>query len=271
MVTPENGSDVCAPFTSLFSVSNTGVAMIELLRSDARLNFSLNLTPMSQFDVGDVNGDDLDGNLADHGEFGSYYSGPVAATIALKELLDQGMTNLINAQEAMQLVAEDLAEVFHTRENRGTYDEELYFGLKQYTDWRGASLEMTAERFPDYIRLRSLVEEQRHVAILGVSGSPGAYLTIDGFSGWRQGDNTYLVRVANPLTGTIQQVPWRDGATFSQVFFSGDWHTVDIAIHAYQQLDRLNPIIHDLYSIEMRGQCRYPLAPNTLPLGRYRL
>jgi hypothetical protein len=230
ILSPDNADDLCAPTTVRFTVPDEDATTVELYRFAGRWQYSVGLTPMSQLYVGDANGNNSDGNLASNGEFGSYYCGPVAATIALKSWSDRGITGLIASTETMETVAEQLAVYFDTRANKGTYDHDLLLGLQQYSAERGSPFDFVVRRLPDYFELRSLVENEQYVSILGVCGSPGAYVAVDGFTGWTQADGSYFVRVANPLTGTTQQMQWRDRYSFSEIFFNGGWHAVDIAI-----------------------------------------
>jgi hypothetical protein len=85
-------------------------------------------------------------------------------------------------------------------------------------------------RTPAYHDLRIWLEEQQRAVLLGVGGSPSIWLTLDGFSGWQLSDSTYSVSVADPLTGMVHGAIWRDGATWSEINFSGAWQRVDIMI-----------------------------------------
>jgi len=230
ITSPDNGDDICPPLDILMTSSDENLSFVEIHRSDAQLVYSLGLTPMSQYSVGDVDGDPLDGNLAINGEFGSYYSGPVAATMAIKTWSDRGITGLIAGSETIQTVAEHLAELFHTRANRGTYDEDLFCGLETYAVTHGNTLEFDVSRNPDYFTLRTWVEEQERVVILGLSGNPATFLTVDGFRDWDEPDGSHLVSVANPLSGTILHLPMRDYPSYSEIYFGGTWQRVDIMI-----------------------------------------
>ena len=127
-------------------------------------------------------------------------------------------------------VAESLAVAFQTRPCHGTYNEAVLSGLHSYSASKGGGFTFGYQRNPDYSDLRICVEDEEQVAMLGLGGNPGFWVTIDGFVGWKRADSTYSVSVANPLTGTTQSCSWRDSTGFSELYISGQWHRVDIMV-----------------------------------------
>jgi len=230
ITTPDNGEDICPPLSVIMTCADDNLSTVEMYRSEGRTEYSAGLTPMSQLIVGDANGNPLDGNLAVNGEYGTYYSGPVAATVALQAWADRGVTSLVSGSETMEMVAEQLAVLFSTRANTGTYDEDLYTGLAAYSASHGDNLELDFLRSPDYHSLRTWEEEEERIVILGLSGQPALYLTVDGFRGPTEPDSTHVVSVANPLTGTIQHLSWRDDTDYPEIAVNGTWQRVDVMI-----------------------------------------
>jgi len=226
---PQNGSKFCQPLTLLMNSLDENLSFIQVEEHDALPIYSAGLIPVSQFTAGDSNGNPSDGNSISSGEFGNYYSGPVTAAMALKLWESRGVAAgalLLSVQE----LSEQLAVDFRTRENFGTYDEFLYSGLNNYINEHGNILELNMLRHPRYLNLRDWVEEQQRAVLLGLSGPTGIWVAIDGFGGWQGQDGNYDIKIANPMSGSIEQLPFRDNGTYSELFFNSQWHRVDIMI-----------------------------------------
>ncbi|TET97034.1 MAG: hypothetical protein E3J26_00460, partial [Candidatus Zixiibacteriota bacterium] len=209
---PNNGSGFCSPLELLMTSSDEDLSFIEIYRHDAQTNYSAGLVTLDQSTLGDTNGNPGDGNHAANGEYGDYYCGPVAAAIAVKLWFDRGYEQLMKeGLDVMSIdtVAERLAEKFATRENFGTYDENLLAGLKEYSATHGNEITFDYRRNPDYFLLRGWIEEEERAVIIGLGGTPGVWLAVDGFSEWEQPDGSYLVRLSDPLTGTLMDVAMR--------------------------------------------------------------
>jgi hypothetical protein len=250
ITSPDNGDDICPPTTLVMSCADDNMSFVEVYRLAAALAYSADATPMSQESVGDNNGNTSDGNLAINGEFGTYYCGPVAATVALKIWADRGISGLVSGGNPMEAVAETLAEYFDTRTNMGTYDEDLYLGLAKYSRLHGDNLEFDFKRNPDYYQLRAWVEDEGRVVILGLSGNPALFVTVDGFEDWNPAGNSHTVLVANPASGTIQQVSMRDNATYSEIQLNGTWQRLDIMISV---LAKTWTVSHTALGVDFNG------------------
>lgn len=232
IVSPSNGDDFCTPLAVLMTTTDNNLAFVEVFRKQAKWAYSAGLTLMNQTTVGDVNGNGGDGNHAPS-EFGDYYSGPVAATIALKLWKDRGYTAPfmfgINPLP-MDSVAERIAGYCKTRPNKGTSDELLYSGLRDYLAARGDEFKLEAIRHPGYYTLRQWAEEEQRGVILGLGGNAGPWVAVDGFSQWKQSGNTWLVNVINPVTGSKEQMSMRPGALGGELLYLGTWHPIDMMI-----------------------------------------
>lgn len=233
ITSPNNGSDFCSPLELLMIISDEDLSFIEIYRHDAQTDYSAGLVTLDQSTLGDTNGNPGDGNHAANGEYGDFYCGPVAAAIAVKLWFDRGYELLMReGYEFMSIdtVAERLAEKFTTRENLGTYDENLLAGLREYSSTHGNKLTFDYHRNPDYFLLRGWVEEEERVVIIGLGGTPGVWLAVDGFSEWEQPDGSYLVRLSDPLTGTLVEVAMRTNLATNQVHYNGNWQSVDLMV-----------------------------------------
>lgn len=237
ILSPGKGSDFCDSLNVAMSCPDENMSYIEVYRKAGAATYHANLTILSQFAAGDNNGNPSDGNLASNGEFGDYYSGPVSAAMALKLWIDRGYSE-VGQQGASTLsmpeLAESLASRFKTRALRGTYDEQLILGLTSYLAAKGSQLKVDYTRNPDYFVIRQLAEEEERSVIIGVSGPSGYWLALEGFNGWRQGDSSFVVYAASPLTGAVEEIPVRSTVFgYSQIFFNSEWHRIDIAVSVY--------------------------------------
>ncbi len=178
---------------------------------------------------GDVNGNRNDGNYAANGEYADYYSGPVAAAAAINLWAARGYTTLIKDDIAGNLI-EDLSSRFRTRQNVGTFDEDLYRGLLDYGAEHGDIIKLENIRRPNYFTLRRLVEDEEQAVLLALGGKPGIWLIVDGFSGWKQTDNTYLVALGDPFTGVTELFDLRRTHSGSELNYAGHWQPIDLAI-----------------------------------------
>ncbi|MEW5995318.1 MAG: hypothetical protein AB1744_13130, partial [Candidatus Zixiibacteriota bacterium] len=233
VVSPSNGDYFCSPLNLLMNTSDENLSFVEVYRRNGVLNYSAGVATYDQSQAGDANGNPNDGNPVSNGEYGDYYSGPVAAALAIKLWSDRGYTQLMQLDGylmPLDTLVERLAALFKTRQNLGTYDEDLLAGLKAYTLPRGDLIAYDYYVNPDYFRLRTWVEEDERTVLIALGGTPGVWLTVDGFSDWEQPDGSYIVRVSNPLTGTVITVSMRDNLGANEVFLDGQWQRVDIMV-----------------------------------------
>ncbi len=228
ITTPDNGDDICPPMSVIMNSPDENLLFVQIYRTLAKTNYSAGLTGMSQTSVGDVNGNPSDGNYASNGEFGSYYSGPVAAAVATTLWQNRGLVS--GASSSIELITEEFASLFKTRENLGTRDDAMYAGLIAYSKQHGDNLNFELKRNPDYFQLRSWVEEEQRATIIGLSGGVAIYLAVDGFQDWLQPDNSFYVRVNNPHGGILEIFQMRKNGTNSELFYAGSWQVVDVMI-----------------------------------------
>lgn len=230
---PANGTIYCAPVDIEMSTNDENISFVEVQHREAQLFYSVGVVPMSQFEAGDANGNPSDGNRVSAGEFGDYYSAPAAAAMAAGVWSDRGYPGLVK-QGAVTMttaeVAEGFAVSFKTRESKGSYDEAVMAGLKSYSGSHGGGFEYEQKRNPNYSQVRIWIEDEERLVMLGLGGTPGFWVTMDSFAGWLRADSTYVVSVANPITGRLESVSWRDGAGYSEILVGGSWHRVDIMI-----------------------------------------
>ncbi|MGH8015880.1 MAG: dockerin type I repeat-containing protein, partial [Candidatus Zixiibacteriota bacterium] len=235
IVTPVNGQNFCPNVQLLISLFDEDISKVDAFIKKADTLYSLNLLQLTQSSYGDANGNPLDGNSNTNGEFGNHYSGPVAATQAIRVWYDRGYRQFMRQGSSdipIKDFVETMAMLFDTRAHRGTYDENLVDGLHRHLD-RFGIVDIGFQRGPAYFGIRTWVEDEERAVILGLSDNPGLWVAVDGFSGWKNSNNEFLVRIANPVTGTIEACPVRDISGNSEIQISGTWHSVDIMISVF--------------------------------------
>lgn len=228
--TPSPFDWFCPGAQFLLTCPDENVSYMDLKTRAIANNYTLNLLTLNQNVLGDVDGNAADGNPVSDGEFGDYYSGPAAATIALRLWYERGYTGILkNGATTMNSiqVAETLALLMGTRANLGTRDDRMYLGLQQYIRTHGNNMTVGYHRDPDYLALRSWTQDQERAVILGLGGSPGLWVAVNGFTGWANGSD-YTMSISNPLTGQIQSVTWRDGIGQAELLLGGVWHPVEV-------------------------------------------
>jgi hypothetical protein len=233
IVSPADGSDFCTPLNLLMQTSDANLSSVTVYRTNAQPTYSLNLALLDQQTLGDVNGNPNDGNHASTGEYGDYYSGPAAAAVAAKAWADRGYTSIMREGFSTLTVgqlAERLATEFKTRENKGTYDENLYSGLRSYFTPRGNVFLYDYLRKPDYYAMRSWIEDDQRTAVLGLGDAPGLWVAVNGFTGWVDSAGNRTLSIMNPLTGLMVDAPLRVNLGTSELSLDGVWHTVDIMV-----------------------------------------
>ena len=232
IVSPAEFSDFCSPLKLIMNCNDENISSVQVEWQPLADDYSAGMTTLFQNALGDTNGNPDDSNRASAGEFGDYYNAPVAAAIAAQVWFDRGYANVMKDGQdllSIELLAENLAVSFLTRENEGTFDEELFYGLTQYFSSHGDDLILEYERNPDYFTLRKWVEGDQRSVIIGANGDTGFWLALDGFKGWLS-DGTATMTVSVPMTGTMIDILFRSSYGFNEIQFNGEWHMVDMAV-----------------------------------------
>lgn len=232
IVSPYEFTDFCSPLKLIMSCNDENISSVQVEWHASVEDYSSGMTTLFQNSLGDSNGNPNDGNRASAGEFGDYYNAPVAAAIAVRVWFDRGYTNVMKDGQdylSTELLAENLAASFLTRENKGTYDEELFYGLTQYFASHGDDLILKYKRSPDYFTLRKWVEGEQRSVIISANGDTGFWLALNGFKGWPS-DGAATITVSVPMTGTMMDIPFRSTFGFNEIQFNGEWHIVDMAV-----------------------------------------
>lgn len=233
IVSPTTWSTFCTNINFLVTCPDENLSHIEFKGRAIPDDYSIGLFELDQSMLGDVDFDPYDGNHVADGEFGDYYCGPVAAAVAIQEWSDRGFAALMRTgptTHGILDVAELLAALFDTRARHGTRDDLLVRGLQQWTSARDTRVRVDYRRHPDYIGLRTWVQDDERVVLLGLGGSRGIWVTVDGFLGWETAPNSYVVSVMNPLSGSIEDVQVREIGGSAEVQIDNEWLRVEIMV-----------------------------------------
>ncbi len=215
ILSPDNGTAFCDPLDLLMFCPDENLSYIEVRKENASYNYSCGMT------------------TANVNILGNEYTAPGAVALAMQMWSDRGYTYLMREDATYLSVVElavRLAGDFNTVENSGTYDEDLWQGLWDFSYDRSNTLTYDYMRNPDYFTLRTWVEYDQKAVIIALSGNPGMWLAVDGFKGLAQPDGSYLVTVSNPLTGSLIDAPLRNNMGTSEMQISGTWRPVDMMV-----------------------------------------
>jgi len=210
ITTPDNGDDFCSELTLLMFSNDADLSYVEVHRRQAARDYSAGLSTISAL---------------------ARNNAPAAAALAARLWADRGYAvmeaggTLTTAQ-----LTDSLAVRCNTIENNGTYDDDFLAGLRAYFGDHGNLLVFDYQRTPDYYALRIWVEEEQRAVIIGLSGASGRWLAVDGFDGWPESGEDWMVTISDPATGVIADLPLRDNFTNYQILYHGSWHTIDIMI-----------------------------------------
>jgi hypothetical protein len=233
VVSPDHWTHFCSTVDFLIQCQDENTSYMQMLGRAIADNHNAHVYLVQQNLFGDADGDAGDGNSLLDGEYGDYYCGPAAATMALRFWWDRGYSSVMESSGSpmgMAAVAESLAVLFGTREFYGTTDERMYLGLSRWVADRAAPMSLAYMRNPDYVTLRQWAQADDRIVILGIGGSPGFYAVVNGFTGWQIGSDSFTVSIANPLTGMYENVTWRSSALGAEVYHDGSWHPLPMMI-----------------------------------------
>jgi len=216
IVSPEMGDSFCSSLNFLFSCPDENVQYFQAFQILAENNYSAGIP------------------TAGPSSHGPHYNAPLAAAIVTKLWYDRGYQNLMSEGYNVLTVdslANRLASAYmNTDVNIGTYDEDLIRGLKDYFSDKDVDAKFDYLRNPEYFTLRRWVENYQRGVLLGLGGTPGQWVVVDGFTDWKQPDGTYLIRISNPLTGMMDEAPMRKIGGWSSLYLNDSWHQVDIMV-----------------------------------------
>jgi len=215
ILSPDNADEFCDTLLFLMSIDDEDMSYVDVKRRNGDLGYSAGLT------------------VVDVSSVGNYLVAPGAVALATYYWGVNGYQYLIKPGSRVLTpleITERIAPSLNTLNDNGTYDEALFAGLPLYFQSQGNTINFDYRRNPDYFELRFWVEEQQRAVIIALSGDPGLWLAVDGFPGWTQPDGSYLLRVSNPLTGTIDEVAMRTSLGVNQVFLNGLWHDLDMMV-----------------------------------------
>jgi PKD repeat protein len=211
ITSPDNGNGFCDQLRLLMSCYDENMGYVEIHRRPASSDYSAGLTTTTA----------TARNCA-----------PAAAALAARLWADRGIPVMQYGGGTLTVpqLTDSLAARCDSDDNLGTYDDDLFWGIKKYFADHGNLLDFAYQRTPGYYDLRVSVEEQQQSTIIGLSGASGRWLAVDGFGNWPSDGEDWLVTVSDPTTGTSYDLSLRDNFTNHQILYNGSWHNVDIMI-----------------------------------------
>jgi len=218
VISYSNGGSFCSPLALAMVCPDENLDFVQAFRKSAEINYSALVS------------------IAGPPAGGLDYVGPMAVALALQLWYNRGYTAPMTAGSSPMTIADAttlLASWFKTTEYGGTYDEDLFIGLTDYLRSRGNQLRVRYQRNPSYFDIRDWTENLEYAVLLAVSGSPGTWFTVDGFSDLAQPDGSYYVAVINPITGTRDLLLVRSNAGVNEINFNGTWHPIDMMVGVY--------------------------------------
>lgn len=230
---PAFGQNICNGATVSVTCSDEDIAYMSFERKSIPRDFSLPIQVISQYIGGDVNGDPADGNLVSNGEFGDYCSGPAAAAMALRLWSGRGyiyLTNEAGANMSDTLVMKRLFEAMNIQENLGAYDEEMISGLKTYIVAHYDLFDLPIDRTPTMAELYSWMGDYQYAVMVGISGSPGFWMTAAGSEGMTDAFGHATIKMADPISGTIATYPIKEDAGKLWIFYDSVWREIGIIL-----------------------------------------
>ncbi len=233
IVQPLFGQNVCNGATISVTCPDEDIAYMSFDRKSIPRDFSLPIEVVSQYIGGDVNGDPADSNLVSNGEYGNYCSGPAAAAMALKLWAGRGypyLTNEAGADMSDTLIMKRLFEAMNIRENLGAYDEEMIGGLKTYIVAHYDLFDLPIDRTPTMAELYSWMGNYEYAVMIGVSGTPGFWMTAAGSIGMTDTFGFATIKMADPITATIATCPIKEEAGKLWIFYGSAWREIGIVL-----------------------------------------
>jgi hypothetical protein len=230
---PAFGQNICNGATVSIDCADEDIAYMSFERKSIPKDFSLPIQTVSQYIGGDVNGDPADSNLASNGEFGDYCSGPAAAAMAVKLWAGRGypyLTNEAGADMSDTLVMKRLYEAMNIQENLGAYDEEMIGGLKTYIVAHYDLFDIPIDRSPTMAELYSWMGDYEYAVMVGISGTPGFWMTAAGSMGMTDAFGQASVKMADPITATIATYPIKEDAGRLWIFYDSVWREIRIMV-----------------------------------------
>ncbi|MCP4566121.1 MAG: hypothetical protein GY841_00930 [FCB group bacterium] len=233
IVQPYFGQNVCGGSPLQVTCTDEDVMYVSFDLKETPQDFSVAIPVIDQQLGGDVNDLPGDGNSSAGGEFGDYCSGPAAAAMAARYWYNRGYTDILT-EGAVVLTDIQLMDRLFTgmqvETNLGTFDGEFVSGLRDYCLIHNDDFNLNIDRSPSASQLRCWVQDYEYAVMIGLSGDPGLWLTINGSSGPANDDDQHTFRAIDPsLPGEIEFLV-RDESGTLQANYNSSWVEVDIML-----------------------------------------
>ncbi len=235
MTSPANGDNVCTGVMATVTVPDEDVSYVSFEYKPASAQFSLPVSPISQYLAGDTDGDPYDGNPAGDGEYGDYCSGPAAAASILLSwvardskylpVIQESTTTLDQAQ-----IADRLFEAMRIAENLGTLDNRCVAGIREYIQLHDGGFDVTVDRNPTAAELNHLLQNNECPVMVGLTGAPGRWLVASGGGGLANDAGVYSFTFIDPEQAISTTMPVKEEAGQLMVQYDIIWYPADILV-----------------------------------------
>ncbi len=230
---PTRGQNICGGVTVQVSCPDEDISYIAFDYKKLPRPMMRSVSLISQRVGGDSDGNPSDSNRVADGEHGDYCSGPAAAAMATKYWYSKGYTAIMT-ESGIPLTDIQLMERFtaamKVRENDGTYDDEFVAGLRDYIAAHGNQFTARVDRTPTPASLLTWGFDQDNMVMVGLSGSPGVWLTVSGVDGLPDDSGWVTVYLADPTTTTVVEGKLREDAGQARLWYRNQWMLVDIMV-----------------------------------------
>lgn len=234
VLAPVRGQNVCGGVNVNVSCTDENLTFMGFDYKGITKDFQITLPILHQRLGGDVNNNPADNNLVSNGEFGEYCSGPAAAAMALKYWYNQGYAELLaenlNILTDYQLM-DRLFDAMHVQDYQGAYDADFVSGLRSYISTHSSNPYDT--RINRGVKLNDLLRwpgDDEAVAMIGLGGNPGFWMTVVGFNTTPDQTGQYTFRAANPLTGLAAQYKVKEDGSGTWLEYNAVWRKIEIMV-----------------------------------------
>ena len=230
---PLLGQNVCNGAAAHITCTDEDLVYISFDRKSLPIDFSYPIPVINQQLGGDMNGKPLDGNRVAGGEFGDYCSGPAAAAMAVKYWFNKGydyiLSEGIDILTDVQLM-DRLFDAMNIQHDLGAYDEEFITGLNGYILAHGNEFALKINRSPKLADLYSWLGNYEYAVMVGLSGTPGLWVTAAGATGVAAQNETAVFKMADPVSAAIGAYSVKEESGKLWMQYGGVWKEIDLLI-----------------------------------------
>jgi hypothetical protein len=159
-------------------------------------------------DYGDANGITTDGNHEYNGEFGEYYSAPAIFTSFFKHWYDKGYIELMADGASILTIpqmVEKLAQMFKTRSNLGTEDDDLVYWLTDHLKTHSGRIVADVKRKPSWEWFKNNYVGEQSTIALAIRNPFGHWLAVQKVNYTSPRSDSFPVTYYDPIGGLLRE------------------------------------------------------------------